>query len=280
MHTKSLQQCLRQSRNALMQNIQRTIVRQRRATYIKVVAKLASSFHSIYENHNYNPVENGEYELLRKLSGIDVKCIFDVGAHIGNWSCFVTNLFPQANIHAFEVAPVTFLQLQQQISRLCKQRIHLNNRGLSDSNKCIEMYYYPDHTDLTCDRNRFPQHLHQVISARLQTGDEYVQEKDIKQIDLLKIDVEGTEYAVLKGLNSSLEKEMVHLLYFEFGPFSVDTRILLRDYYDLLGKKFWIGKIYPNYVDFRDYNWRYEDFRPAHYLAVLRSRPDLKRLLS
>ena len=47
----------------------------------------------------------------------------------------------------------------------------------------------------------------------------------------------------------------------------------------MLGSRYAIGKIYPSYVDFADYSWRMEGFRFANFLAVSRSRVDLRHLV-
>lgn len=67
---------------------------------------------------------------------------------------------------------------------------------------------------------------------------------------------------------------------FEYCPFAIQTKKLLTDFYSLLADKYWIEKIYPNYVEFRDYQWQMEVFEFANYCAVSRSRPDLREMLS
>lgn len=53
----------------------------------------------------------------------------------------------------------------------------------------------------------------QVPSIRL---DDYLMENDIKQVSLLKIDVEGHEIAVLAGAKANLETRRVQAIYFEY----------------------------------------------------------------
>jgi hypothetical protein len=85
---------------------------------------------------------------------------------------------------------------------------------------------------------------------------------------------------VLKGLSSRLREAKIHCLQFEYGAFSTQTRFLLADYYSLLSEQYWIGKIYPTYVEFREYEWTMEDFRFANYCCVSKARPDLRELLT
>jgi hypothetical protein len=98
-------------------------------------------------------------------------------------------------------------------------------------------------------------------------------------IDFLKIDVEGAEHRVLEGAAETLARRRIKVLQFEYGAFSIDTRFLLKDFFAVLGGQFCIGKIYPTYVDFGDYDWRCEDFRFANYLCISRDHPELRRLL-
>jgi len=43
---------------------------------------------------------------------------------------------------------------------------------------------------------------------------------------------------------------------FEYGAFSIQTRVMLSDYYAMLADRYWIGKIYPSHVEFVEYSWR------------------------
>jgi hypothetical protein len=101
----------------------------------------------------------------------------------------------------------------------------------------------------------------------------------IAAIDFLKIDVEGAEARVLNGFSRRLASQDVHCVQFEYGAFSVQTKVLLGDYYAMLADSYWIGKIYPNYVEFKEYDWTMEDFRFSNYCCVSRLRSDLRDLL-
>jgi len=142
-----------------------------------------------------------------------------------------------------------------------------------------EIFFYPEHPEITSDRHRHTEIKVMRLPASFQSGDDYVRQAGIDRIDFLKIDVEGSEYKVLKGFANALERDSIQCIQFEYGAFSVDTRFLLRDYYNLLESRYWIGKIYPSYVEFREYDWRMENFRFANYCCVRRSRRDLRRLL-
>ena len=142
------------------------------------------------------------------------------------------------------------------------------------------MYYFPQHPELTCDLPRHDSYSAVPFDAQLATGDEYCDEHSIDSVDFLKIDVEGAEFRVMKGFSERLSAQKIHCMQFEYGAFSTQTRFLLGDYYSLLSGSYWIGKIFPTYVDFQDYQWTMEDFRFSNYCCVSKLRPDLRKILA
>ena len=59
------------------------------------------------------------------------------------------------------------------------------------------------------------------------------------------------------------------MIQFEYGYVNIVAKFLLYDFYKLLeGYGMKIGKIYPDFVDFRDYRYQDEDFIGPNYLAV------------
>ena len=69
----------------------------------------------------------------------------------------------------------------------------------------------------------------------------------------------------------------IDVIQFEYGYITIDTKFLLKDFHEYLepfGMK--IGKIYPNYIDFRGYKHSHEDFYGPNFLAV---RSDLSDLI-
>ena len=257
------------------------IGRHRRSTPVAWAHALASFVESAYANEGSSFASNGESQLLERLASADFRTAFDVGANHGDWLLEATSRWPHCTLHAFEVAPATFQRLSVCVAACPDSaRITLNNVGLSDAAGTQPMHFFPDHPELTCDIERHDGLTSVLFDARLERGDDYMRSRGIERIDFLKIDVEGAEHRVLKGFAGALAEDRVQCIQFEYGAFSTQTRVLLADYYALLGKRFWIGKVYPTYVDFRDYDWTMEDFRFANYCAVLRRRADLKALVA
>ncbi|WP_409560550.1 FkbM family methyltransferase [Hyphomicrobium sp. MC8b] len=261
-----------------MKEAVKSAITKNRSTYpIRMAHSVARFIEQAYENEGSDFTRNGEKELLSKLSKANFDIIFDVGANVGKWSQTALENWPNAHVHAFEVAPNTFRDLQSAFPANSK-RITLNNVGVSDTEETQTMYYFADAPELTCDMPR-----HDLTSvpfeAKMVRLDTYCAKNGIEKIDFLKIDVEGAEYRVLKGFSDFLDAGKVNCLQFEYGPFAIDTRHLLADYFATLSKSFWIGKIFPGGVPFQDYHWTMEDFKFCNYFCVSRSRPDLKALV-
>jgi FkbM family methyltransferase len=257
------------------------IGRNRRSVPVMALHHLASAFESAYVNEGASFAKNGERLVIERLSAADFRVAFDVGANDGDWLTEALLRWPRCNIHAFEVAPPTFQRLQERISKSRHaSRCALNCLGLSDRNSSQEMFYFPEHPELTCDLRRHENYKIVPFDAQLCTADSYAREHLIDTLDFVKIDVEGAEHRVLKGLDGYLSRGKVNCMQFEYGAFSTQTRVLLADYYTLLSENYWIGKIFPAGVDFAEYDWRMEDFRFANYCCVSKARPDLRDLLN
>ena len=67
--------------------LQKFIPRHRNNKFLKILDKLSITYHFIYENLNYDCVNNGELFLLNKLNrSNNLDSVFDVGANVGSYS--------------------------------------------------------------------------------------------------------------------------------------------------------------------------------------------------
>src|SRR5262245_14752638 len=256
----------------------RLIARNRGRTTVRALHRLATFIDESYENEEWDLCVNGEAALLRRLESARLVTVVDVGAHLGDWSIEAMRAWPSAHVHAFEAAPPTCERLIRHLAQVgLSDRVTINACGLGDANTTREMYYFPDHPQLTCD---LPRHHHRSVpfTARMLRGDAYLRDAGIATIDFLKIDVEGAEHLVLDGFSDALHSGRIQCVQFEYGAFSIQTRVLLADYYARLSPMYWIGKIYPHGVEFADYDWTMENFRFCNFFCVLRNRADLKAL--
>jgi FkbM family methyltransferase len=158
---------------------------------------------------------------LAHTMGISVGTFFDVGAHTGETSSAALANFPRASVFAFEPHPPTFSLLQQNISagrsRFQAFQLALSNRSgrapffqygtLATSNSMVEDSQYAIRA----------KHLATRTTVNCETLDGFCQAQGIAQIDVLKVDAEGHDLAVLQGTERLLAGGRVKFVYVEFN---------------------------------------------------------------
>ena len=229
------------------------------------------------DNTNFDFESNGERRVLEAVRAISPRCIFDVGANEGHWSLMARELFPEAEVHAFEIVPSTFDALLSNTS--CDKRIISNPVGLSDIPGEVIVHCSKSSSTIATANKIEGMKYHETIYddkivCRVTTGADYCNINGVDSVDFLKIDVEGMDFKVLKGFEDLLGA--VKIIQFEYGIFNIASRALLLDVFNLLEPRgFLIGKIYPKYVEFFDYHFSREDFGGHNYIAVKKEQHDL-----
>jgi FkbM family methyltransferase len=258
--------------------VARWVARHRRNALVRRVSGLARHWLDWQANLDYELASNGEAQVLRALSRFAPKLIVDAGANVGDWSLAALDLCPSAQVHAFEIAAPTFATLRQRTAG--EPRLSAHALGLSDTPGELTLHHYADAPALTTATD-YPHPLpSQALPARVVRGDDFAAEHGIAHIDLLKIDVEGMEAQVLRGFDRLLRAQAVDLVQFEYGRVNILSRFLLADFHAFFAERgYRVGKIYPDGVDFRDYDMADEDFRGPNYLACRQQRTDLLEAL-
>jgi amino acid adenylation domain-containing protein/FkbM family methyltransferase len=153
-------------------------------------------------------------------------CVFDVGANIGLFSLFACSQCRNVRVYAFEPAPPAFDKLTRNIARYGINVVALPY-GLSDSQRVGKLSYYPGmsvnsgfYADAQMEKETTRRFLKNRIGDRgsdiedliegrfeaesyeceLKTISQVMREQGIAAIDLLKVDVEKSEWDVLQGI--------------------------------------------------------------------------------
>jgi FkbM family methyltransferase len=223
---------------------------------------------------------SGEDWLLHTLvnNKAKVETIFDVGCNQGEWTRMARQMFPDANIHTFEIVPEVYKKFIN--NGVLDSRIMPNNFGLGAETGTIQMKYCPDNDTLSTYLPMLSPGALPNISFRWRecltvAGDVYVRMNDIQEIDILKIDVEGAEHLVLKGFSESMKDKKIGLIQFEYGLANIVSKWMLIDAHELLIPLGYVfGKLEPGGVKFKNYDLLDEDFIGPNIVAVHQSRQD------
>ena len=219
------------------------------------------------DNDNINT--NGElYWLRNQIKSAEI--IFDIGANVGDWTKLCLTLNNNSIIHCFEPSLYTFEQLKN--NKINYKNIIYNNFGLGSSNSIHTLHCTGKGFGTNSFYERDGINIHQSITENInvQTLDFYCKNNKIEHIDILKIDVEGHEYEVLKGAKELLSNGIIKCIQFEYGGTYIDSRILLKDMFILLIKNnYKLYKIYPNkLLHIEKYEQIYETFKYSNWVAI------------
>jgi FkbM family methyltransferase len=153
--------------------------------------------------------------------------------------------------------------------------IYINQLALSSSSGSGRLHKAPGLSGLNSLTKRRLDHFDIDMSeseeVNIQTLDLYTLERKIKEIDFLKIDVEGHELDVLKGAEKLLSNGSIKCIQFEFGGCNIDTRTYFQDFWYLLAELFnyTIYRITPlGLIKVDRYRELDEIFLTTNYLAV------------
>ena len=85
--------------------------------------------------------------------------------------------------------------------------------------------------------------------------------------------------AVTERVKEALAARRVRFVQFEYGGYNIYSRYLLRDFHDFFeARGYAVGKLFPDFVDFRRWQPSDEDFIGGNYVACPGDDPLLARL--
>jgi FkbM family methyltransferase len=158
----------------------------------------------------------GEYEraitkiIERLITRHRCKTFIDAGANFG----WYTTLFrkyagEQGSVHAFEPVPSIYDNLRRNFSLMgCPENVSVNNCALGDEEKEMTINLFrglpTGHASLsTQGREDVIQFKCNMIRL-----DDYIGRKQVGDVDLIKVDIEGGELGLLRGANGVFKQKI------------------------------------------------------------------------
>ncbi|MBY0385218.1 FkbM family methyltransferase [bacterium] len=147
-----------------------------------------------------------ETEVVFKEMAQSCKVFFDVGANIGYFSFLTKQMAPRSQIYSFEPLPqnINAYKINRELNQF--SLMELNEVCVADQKGETEFLIPPPeesgwgrmaHRDLFSGEK---------IKRSVITLDDFCRDRSISRVDLIKIDVEGYEFKVLKGATEMIEK--------------------------------------------------------------------------
>lgn len=213
-------------------------------------------------------IHEAEEAWLDRLDlGTDKPVVLDVGANIGGFSAAILDRWPQARVVCFEPNPMSVGRLRERLNR----KVTIVPAALTEQ-PGYETLYYDGGPDVLASLHKRDLSYQGMVHGKLEVSVPAYKLSDFIPeggVDLLKIDTEGHELAVLKGGGRDLLR--CRTIYWEFNSCNLASRTFFKDFWDLLDPEFAIRLIQPDgdSVGIHHYTPLLEDF-DAHrdFVAV------------
>jgi FkbM family methyltransferase len=159
--------------------------------------------------------ETTETALFKKI--VKEGMVFvDIGANIGYYSLLAATLIGQAGkVYAFEPEPKNYATLLKNIKMNGYTNIITVQKAVSNRNGVAKLFIGVN--DPVLYRIRDSGEKKDMIEVGLVTLDDFFKDKE-RKIDIIKIDVEGAELSVLRGMPRILAENKDVIILAEFDP--------------------------------------------------------------
>jgi len=262
-----------------MSGLKRIFKENTHNTVFRALAGFGRSLNRLYENRNHDLLSNGESVVLKKISKFNPSVLIDGGANVGDYSVLVNTIIPGCKVYSFEPVEATFRQLI--LNKKNIDNIIPVQKGLYKENcsREINLFNSNEHSSIY-DIRGLESGSEGKQTIELVRGDDFLKENNISEVDFLKLDIEGAEFDALIGFRDSINKGRIKAVQFEYGYINITTKKLLIDYYAFFeSNNYIVGKIFPKTVEFREYDFKYEDFIGPNFIAVKKTDTELIDLL-
>ena len=169
----------------------------------------------------------GRYQIEHKYESFvmrdcaDCKVIFDIGANIGYYTVQFCRMLHTGEVHAFEPCSYQFTVLNKNIALNKIANVVANKVIISDTGNMTRKIYFSG-MDNTGSSSL------EVTTAEFEevectTVDSYCGQKNIDTIDVVKVDVEGHELSVLKGMSQMLRRGKITRIFLEINSHALSA---------------------------------------------------------
>jgi FkbM family methyltransferase len=236
---------------------------------VKAYTEFARRWEYVVMNRSLLAECNGEYWLLSLLP--EVPLVLDVGLNVGAFAREALRQRPRARVIGFE--PARSMQRECAASLGGEARLELLPLAVSNERAVMEFHDSADGSSTLLSGRPFAGETYWVETVTL---DDFADEREYSNINLVKIDVEGYDLHALEGARRLLTRQAIEIFSFEYNETWITSRRFLKDACDYLADK--------PYTLFRLFNGFLAPFRYTHraerhdlgriYIGVSRRRLD------
>jgi FkbM family methyltransferase len=179
--------------------------------------------------------EDAERKFVSALS-LEEGVVIDVGANIGIYSIILAKCHPKLKVIAIEASPDIFARLRSNCELNELSNVTLVNTAISNQDNGLSDFYERDSmstmfkdflaefgiNDDNLDKRQIP----------TRTLDSIIENMNLNDISLLKLDIEGAEILALRGASNSLGQKKIRNLLIEYhSRKNLEQLIILMEEY-------------------------------------------------
>jgi FkbM family methyltransferase len=188
-----------------------------------LIRKLFRQFSIELRNCRQTELSDDPYLVIsRIINANDELTIIDGGASIGDTTVKITELFPNAIVHAFEPFPEFIKVLNEKANLNSRIKVHPVGLGIRDCTAQLKINKSRG-TNSIFETNTTSSEIYgsQLLTERsieipLINLDKWFKSKSLTRIDILKLDLQGAELNALNGAVELLKKGKVKIILCEF----------------------------------------------------------------
>jgi FkbM family methyltransferase len=178
---------------------------------IRIITSLSDHIESQVFWQGFQEADEGVIVLLKRQ--LPVNGVFiDIGANIGTFTLVAARRALHGQVHAFEPSAHHFARLARNVDLNHFENVFLNQKGLYDQpgeailflpSQAGEMNNSGAASLYTCETEGAAQVSEGVSLIRL---DDYIRDRNIERVDIIKIDIEGAEIKALEGARETITR--------------------------------------------------------------------------
>jgi FkbM family methyltransferase len=244
---------------------------------IRANPQLASKFEQIaaYEQGK----GYGEASIIEEITavchliGTTPRLVVDIGGNVGDYTKIMSEAVEAVEIHTFEPSAANLAVLRQRFAG--DPRITVAPFAVAAAGGPAELFSDRPGSALGSLGKRRLGHFGIAFEARepvtaIRFEDYWTGVLGRRPVDVVKLDVEGHEFAALQGFGQALTS--IRAVQFEFGGGNIDTRVFFQDFWYFFQEHGYdLFRIAPTGVEIiAGYRELDEHFTTTNYIAVNR----------
>ncbi len=189
---------------------------------------------------DFNP--NREEDIVKLFCPKEGDIVVDVGAHIGKYSIIASKMVgSKGKVIAIEAHPDNCNILKQNIALNKLSNVIVLNCAAHSTETLVKLYEpgqedgFTIYNTIMTDRSSL--NTQRYIEVKANTLDSLFLEKGIKQVNWIKIDVEGAEFEVLRGATTILSSSKDISLLIEIHNVGANNKTFYEPIIELLESK-------------------------------------------